>query len=64
MWQHAVNIVLGIWIIGVSLYVLQSIGHTLGWMLIIPGVLIVAVAFWGLAEELDLYSHTRKDNGM
>ena len=49
MWQQWVNGILGLWVIVVPFLALQ--GGTLTWTLVVTGIVIAILGFWGAAAE-------------
>ncbi len=62
MWQHALNIFLGL---GLALIVFiptagQAVNGVFGWTLVFVGVLVAMVAFWGLIDEIHYETEHRE----
>ena len=49
MWQQWVNGILGLWVIVVAF--LGFTGNTLMWTLVITGVVVAILGFWGAYEH-------------
>lgn len=64
MWQHALNIVLGLGLAIITFLPTASmvINNAFGWTLVSIGILIAAIAFWGLIDEIHFESGQRVEH--